>query len=74
MDALGFLIRKIGGVYRGGKVEWCVSSRGWYDIRTNVLDGYNGSTMPVSGETVWCGLGHPKNGSECSTIVAVEWP
>jgi hypothetical protein len=74
VDALGFLIRKIGGVYRGGKVEWCVSSRGWYDIRTNVLDGYNGSTMPVSGETVWCGLGHPKNGSECSTIVAVEWP
>ena len=73
VDGMGFLIRKINGQYVGGKVEWCVSSRGWYDIKTNVKDGYNGSTMPASGETVWCGIGHPENTSECTTLVPVVW-
>lgn len=74
VDGMGFLIRKLGSEYVGGKVEWCVSSRGWYDIRTNVVDGYNGSTMPKSGETVWCGIGHPTNTSECTTLPKVVWP
>lgn len=72
-DGVGFLIRKIGDEYRGGKVEWCVSSRGWYDIKTNVKDGYNGSTMPAVGETVWCGIGHSTKTSECTTLVPVIW-
>lgn len=74
VDGIGFLIRKIGGEYVGGKVEWCVSSRGWYDIKTNVEDGYNGSTMPKSGETVWCGIGHPVVTSECTNLPKVVWP
>ena len=74
VDGIGFLIRKLGSEYVGGKVEWCVSSRGWYDIRTNVEDGYNGSTMPKSGESVWCGIGHPSNTSECTTLLKVVWP
>jgi hypothetical protein len=72
-DGLGFLIRKIGGQYVGGKVEWCVSSRGWYDIKTNTLTGYNGSTVPASGETIWCGIGHSTNTSECTTLIPVVW-
>lgn len=71
--AVGFLIRKIGWKYIGGKVEWCVVERGWYDIKTNVLDGYNGSTVPADGETCWAGLGHTTNGSEVSTLVPFVW-
>ena len=73
VDAVGFLIRKVNGVYVGGKTEWVVSSRGWYDIKTNTADGYNGHTMPAKGETCWAGLGHPDNGSECSTLVPFSW-
>jgi len=73
-DGIGFLIRKIKGEYVGGKVEWCVSPRGWYDIKTNVEEHYNGSTMPKSGETVWCGIGHSTNTSECTTLNPVVWP
>lgn len=71
--AVGFLIRKIGNQYVGGKVEWCVVERGWYDVKTNVRDGYNGSTMPANGETCWAGLGHTKNGSEVSTLLPFTW-
>lgn len=71
--AVGFLIRKIGNDYVGGKVEWCVVERGWYDVKTNVEDGYNGSTLPANGETCWAGLGHPTGGSECSTLVPFVW-
>lgn len=71
--AVGLLIRKIGDRYVGGKVEWCVVERGWYDIKTNTADGYNGATMPNSGETVWAGLGHPVDGSEISTLLPVVW-
>lgn len=71
--AVGFLIRKIGNQYVGGKVEWCVVERGWYDVKTNTLDGYNGSTVPANGETCWAGLGHTKNGSEVSTLVPFTW-
>lgn len=79
--AVGFLIRKIGSQYVGGKVEWCVVERGWYDIVTNTKkltrqiqrSGYNGATMPASGETCWAGLGHPTGGSECSTLVPFVW-
>ena len=71
--AVGFLIRKIGGKYVGGKVEWCVVERGWYDVRTNTLDGYNGATVPAAGETCWCGLGHPQNRSECSNLLPFAW-
>lgn len=80
--AVGFLIRKIGDTYVGGKVEWCVVERGWYDIVTNTKkltrmirrSGYNGATVPASGENCWAGLGHPVNGSECSTLVPFVWP
>lgn len=71
--AVGFLIRRIGGKHVGGKVEWCVVERGWYDVATNVADGYNGSTMPAAGETCWAGLGHPLNGSEVSTLLPFVW-
>ena len=71
--AVGFLIRKIGEKYVGGKVEWCVVERGWYDVRTNVLDGYNGATVPAVGETCWCGLGHPQDKSECSNLLPFVW-
>lgn len=74
VNSVGFLIRKIGNDYVGGKCEWCVETRGWYDIATNVLTGYNGHTVPAAGEKVWCGIGHPDNGSECSSLVEVTWP
>lgn len=74
VSAVGFLIRYINNEYIGGKCEWCVESRGWYDITKNVKAGYNGHTLPKPGETVWCGLGHPDNGSECSALVPVKWP
>jgi hypothetical protein len=74
INAVGFLIRRINGKYIGGKCEWVVGSRGWYDCRTNVADGYNGHTMPASGERVWVGLGHPDNGSEVSQLVETRWP
>lgn len=71
--AVGFLIRQIGGQYVGGKVEWCVVERGWYDIATNTATGYNGATMPKEGETCWAGLGHPTHGRECSTLLPFSW-
>lgn len=71
--AVGFLIRMIGNEFIGGKVEWCVVERGWYDIVTNTKTGYNGSTLPANGELCWAGLGHPTNGSECSSIVPFVW-
>lgn len=71
--AIGFLIRKIGGQYVGGKVEWCVVERGWYDIATNTATGYNGATMPKNGETCWAGLGHPTHGGECSMLLPFSW-
>lgn len=73
VNAIGFLIRKIGNNYIGGKTEWCVGDRGWYDIVTNTKDGYNGHTMPKKGEKCWAGLGHPNNTNECSTIVEFTW-
>ena len=72
-NAIGFLIRKIDGVYKGGKVEWVVGSRGWYDIKTNTLSGYNGSTVPSHGEACWCGLGDTSGTSQCSTLVPFTW-
>ena len=71
--AVGILIRKIGDEYKGGKVEWCVVERGWYDIVTNTADGYNGATMPANGETCWAALGHPTSGKEISSIVPFTW-
>ncbi len=74
VDAVGILIRKLGDKYVGGKCEWCVGTRGWFDCRTNVEQGYNGHTLPASGEMVWVGIGHPKNGSEVSQLVGTRWP
>ncbi|MCK9435503.1 MAG: hypothetical protein M0R32_12050 [Candidatus Cloacimonetes bacterium] len=74
VNAIGILIRKIGSQYIGGKVEWCVGDRGWYDIKTNVVkEGYNGSTVPNVGEKCWAALGNPDNGSSISTIVPFTW-
>lgn len=74
VNAIGVLIRRIGGKYVGGKIEWVVGSRGWFDVRTNINEGYNGHTMPARGETVWVGLGNPDNGSSISEIVEAKWP
>ena len=71
--AVGFLIRKIGEQYVGGKVEWCVVERSWYDIATNTATGYNGATMPKNGEMCWAGLGHPTHSGECSTLLPFTW-
>lgn len=73
VNGMGFLIRKINGKYVGGKCEWLVGPRGWYDIKTNVRGGYNGHTMPVSGETVWVGIGN-RTGSQVSELVPARWP
>lgn len=73
VNAIGILIRKNGTGYTGGKCEWCVGSRGWYNIRTNTIDGYNGHTTPSKGEKCWCGLGDPDGGSEISTLVPFIW-
>ena len=73
VNAIGILIRKIGSGYTGGKCEWCVGDRGWYDCKTNTVDGYNGHTTPAKGEKCWCALGDPDGGSEISTIVPFIW-
>lgn len=73
VNGIGFLIRKKGDKYEGGKTEWVCGDRGWYDIVTNTEDGYNGHTVPNKNEKCWCGIGHPSNGSECSTIVEFTW-
>lgn len=74
INAIGILIRNINGAYVGGKCEWVVGSRGWYDCRTNVSTGYNGHTMPASGETVWVGIGDPDGGDEISDLLPTRWP
>ncbi len=74
VNAIGILIRNIGGRFVGGKCEWVVGKRGWFDCRTNVQGGYNGHTLPQSGETVWVGIGNPDDGSEVSQLVATRWP
>lgn len=73
VNAIGILIRKKGTTYTGGKTEWVVGSRGWFDIKTNTLDGYNGHTVPSKGEKCWCALGDPDGGAEISTIVPFIW-
>ena len=83
--AIGFLIRKIGDAYVGGKIEWCVVERGWYDAGTNarklfrasvraaVRSGYNGATVPADGEIVWVGLGSPDGTYGISNLIPVPW-
>lgn len=73
VNSVGLLIRKIGSEYIGGKCEWCVEGRGWYDIRTNVLQGYNGHTVPKDGEICWAGIGAPDDGNKCSSLVPFKW-
>lgn len=73
VNAIGILIRKNGAGYTGGKTEWCVGDRGWFDIKTNTADGYNGHTIPSKGEKCWCALGDPDGGDEISTIVPFIW-
>lgn len=73
VNAIGILIRKRPEGYVGGKTEWCVGDRGWFDIKTNTVDGYNKHTTPVKGEKCWAALGNPDNGSSISTIVPFIW-
>ena len=73
VNAIGILIRKTAAGYVGGKCEWCVGSRGWFDVRTNTVDGYNGHTTPAKGEKCFAGLGSPDDGKEISTLVEFAW-
>ena len=74
VNAIGILIRRVDGKFIGGKCEWVVGSRGWFDCHKNTSNGYNGHTMPERGEKVWMAIGNPDSGSEISSIEETKWP
>lgn len=71
-QSVGILCRKIGGRWKGGKVEWNVIGRQWFDAAEKCAIGYNGHTMPAEGEPVLVGIGH-EHGIEISNLTEVAY-